>query len=184
MCPNPPHSKEQQAHGKALCLRTMSSPPSFAGLPVWPTTLHSSSLPREENNNTHSQKELHGSPTDEVTQEEADHLVSNSACPALRDSSYPPHPQCQEHGGHIQRDRAPPGTERLTSFTRCSMGCSHSVFTSQWLSRNVRTAAAATSAPRTRERISPEVGGTGWCWDSASLLSHPCPLKGSGLSAR
>lgn len=126
---------------------------------------------------THSQKEFHGSPTSEVPQEGADHVVSNSACPALRDSSYPPHPQCQEHGGRVLRDRGPPGIDRLTSLTRCSMGCSHSVFTSQWLSRKVRTAAAATSAPRTRERISPEVGGTRWCWVGLSQFAQPSPQR-------
>lgn len=43
----------------------------------------------------------------------------------------------------------------LTSFTLWSIGCSHSLLTSQWLSKKVRMSAAATSAPRTRERISP-----------------------------
>lgn len=45
----------------------------------------------------------------------------------------------------------------LTSFTLWSIGCSHSLLTSQWLSRKVRMSAVATSAPRTRERISPIV---------------------------
>lgn len=43
----------------------------------------------------------------------------------------------------------------LTSFTLWSIGCSHSLLTSQWLSKKVRMSAVATSAPRTRERISP-----------------------------
>lgn len=46
----------------------------------------------------------------------------------------------------------------LTSFTLWSIGCSHSLLTSQWLSKKVRMSAAATSAPRTRERISPARG--------------------------
>lgn len=57
--------------------------------------------------------------------------------------------------------RIPRDGDRLTSFTRCSMGCSHSMFTSQWLSRKVRMVALATSAPRTRDRISPAMGGVG-----------------------
>lgn len=57
------------------------------------------------------------------------------------------------------QDRSAPsileGDTVLTSFTLWSIGCSHSLLTSQWLSRKVRMSAVATSAPRTRERISP-----------------------------
>lgn len=49
----------------------------------------------------------------------------------------------------------PEGEMVLTSFTLWSIGCSHSLLTSQWLSKKVRMSAVATSAPRTRERISP-----------------------------
>lgn len=88
------------------------------------------------------------------------------------------------HGEPVPRVRAPPGAYGLTSFTRCSMGCSHSVFTSQWLSRKVRMAAEATSAPRTRDRISPETGVDGVgaepiCFPAIPPKSQgPRPLRG------
>lgn len=113
-----------------------------------------------------------------VTQEVADHLGSYSACPTSKTVHTP---SCQEPDGHIPEPELPRGTDRLTSFTRCSRGCSHSVFTSQWLSRKVRTAAAATSAPRTRDRISPagEADGRVVLSPSASQPSH----KVAGRSA-
>lgn len=63
----------------------------------------------------------------------------------------------------------------LTSFTLWSIGCSHSLLTSQWLSKKVRMSAVATSAPRTRERISPTVrkGHRGAGRSGRGTAEHP-----------
>lgn len=46
----------------------------------------------------------------------------------------------------------------LTSLTLCRRGWSQSLFTSQWLSRNVRVVPWAASAPRIRDRTRPASG--------------------------
>ena len=102
--------------------------------------------------------------------------ASYSACPTPETLHMP---SCREHSGHVRKDRAPPGTDTLTSFTRCSMGCSHSVFTSQWLSKKVRTPAAATSAPRTRDRISPATAVDRHCAEAEPVGSAIPQTQGS-----